>query len=184
MNYYLALRLQALNAVLDPDEDANLRHIFRWYSRTFHTPLQAVEEIPVDDVLQAFYEQSYEDLSEEERQTELKTLLETPEDKRLRLRAQDEEQAEAFEFARYTAEEERRKEEKKKLSDIQPEGNKAFQVRKIPEATLPKSQPMDLKGLKELPPDIEMKFLSESEFEAEANGPGTMLPSQKPQSFK
>ena len=185
MNYYLALRLQALQSVLVPDEEANLRHIFRWYSRTFHTPLHTVEELPLEDVLRSFYEQSYEELSEEDRKTELRELLETPEERKARLRAKDEERAEAFEFSKFTAEEERKKEEKKKLADLKPEEGRPLAIkREVPETSLPKSQPViPMKDLKELPPDIEMKFVSDEDFEAELNAQA-MIPPTKPQSSK
>ena len=180
MNYYLALRLQALRAVLAPDEDANLRSIFRWYSRTFHTPLHQVEELPVEDILTAFYEQSYEDLSEEDRKAELDELLETPEERKVRMRLKDEERAEAFEFARLSAEQERRK-EAKKLADLKPESGRPLIPQKPPETSLPKNV-VPGSAMKELPPNIEMKFVSDDDFEAELNAEA-MMP-RKPQSSK
>lgn len=178
MDRYRALRLRAMQAVEHPDSDDQLRSIFRWYSRTFHTPLHLVEELPVDDVLSAYYEESYEGMNDEERKRETAELLETPEQKKIRLRQKDEERAEAFEFARIAAEEERRKEDRKRLADLKPEGAKPLAVQKTPEASLPKP----LKDLKELPPDIEMKFVDDAEFEKEIEGFGTMKPSGKPQS--
>lgn len=178
MNYYEALRLRAIRAIQKPDEDAQLRHIHRWYSRTFHTPLHMVAELDPVDIFTAFYEQTYEDMDENEREDELERLLETPEERIQRLIAKDIERADAFEFAKFTEEEEKRK-EIRKIADL-----KAGQVQKfgsrIPETGLPKELPaVALKDLKELPPDIEMKFMSESDFEAELDGPGTMIPGRQ-----
>lgn len=183
MNYYLAQRLQAMKAVLAPDEEAWLRHIFRWYSRTFHTPLHQVEELPIEDVLQAFYEDRYEDMEEEERKKEIAELLETPAERQERLRAKDEERYEAYEFSRFSEEEERKKVEAKRLADLKPEGAKAMlQHREAPETTLPRSPPpTPMKELKELPPDIEMKFVTDEEFEASLEGQSLPL-AKKPQS--
>lgn len=182
MNHYLALRLQALRAVLVPDEEATLRHVFRWYSRTFHTPLHEVEDLPVEDVLRTFYEQSYEDLEEEARWAEVRELLETPEERKAKLRRKDEEKADAFEFSQFTAEQEQKKEEAKRIADLKPENQKRLQVREAPETTLPKAPMTAVKDLKELPPNIEMRFLSDEEFESELDTEA-MLPARKPQSI-
>lgn len=178
MNYYMALRIRAMAAVQDPDSAATLRHIFRWYSREFHTALHIVEELPLEDILVAFYESTYEDMSEDEKQKEIAELLETPEDRRKRLRAQDEERAEAFEFARFTAAEEQKKEEQRRLADLEVKQKPGFAVREAPQSTLP-AAPKPKEGEK-LQPGIEMKFVTADEFEAELDGPGTMLPTKKP----
>ena len=61
MNYFRALRLQALRSVLgagDPDfndSEYQLRCIFRWYSKNFHTPLHVVSTLDEEEVLQAYF---------------------------------------------------------------------------------------------------------------------------------
>lgn len=178
MDYYRALRLLAMRAVEKPDREANLRSIYRWYSRTFHTPLPQVEDLPIEEVLMTYYESTYEDLGDEERARELESLLETPQEAQEKRRRQDSERAEAYDFAIFTAEEERRKQaaEQRKLSDLKPEEQRKFA--KAPETTLPK---IPIKDLKEIPPDIEMKFVTNEEFEAELDRPA-LGGSKKPQS--
>jgi septal ring factor EnvC (AmiA/AmiB activator) len=61
-----ALRILALKEAVNKQQsnDYQLRSIFRWYSKTFHTPLHLVYNLPELDVLQAYYEDAYEHLSE------------------------------------------------------------------------------------------------------------------------
>ena len=94
MDVYTAIRLNALSAVLSGDEQEYVfRYIFRWYSKTFATPLHLVEELPIEDVLTAYYETKYEDMKEPELDMEKASLLETDEEKTARLRKEDEDRA-------------------------------------------------------------------------------------------
>lgn len=79
-----ALRLRALRSVWKPDYDSSLRRIFRWYSEKFHTPLHEVPDLPLHDVLQAYFEVAFEGLAPEERHNTAMGLLETPDEKRAR----------------------------------------------------------------------------------------------------
>jgi hypothetical protein len=83
-----AIALAALRAVIDEDPEYRMRRIMRWYSREFHTPLHVVEELPTEDVLQAFFECQFESLSEKRRLKRAAELTETDEE-----RAEREEQA-------------------------------------------------------------------------------------------
>jgi len=94
MDLYTAIRLNALSDVLSGDDtEYILRYIFRWYSKTFATPLHLVEELPLEDVLTAYYESKYEEMKEPELDMEKASLLETEEEKASRLRQEDEEAA-------------------------------------------------------------------------------------------
>jgi len=86
-----AIRLIALKNVLDePDASAHWRHISRYYSKTFSTPLHLVDELPRLDVLQAYFEDVYEHLEDVELQRELaETLKETDALKREIAKTQD-----------------------------------------------------------------------------------------------
>lgn len=64
MDIYEAVKINALHSVLKPDEEYYMRFIFRWYSKTFHTPLHLVPDLPVIDVLTAYYEDMYEKMEE------------------------------------------------------------------------------------------------------------------------
>jgi len=80
------LQLLAMQAVVKEVGDYNLRHIMRWYSRTFHTPLHMVEDIPLEDVLRHYYEVQFEDLEEPELSAQIERLVTSP-DKLARLYA-------------------------------------------------------------------------------------------------
>jgi hypothetical protein len=71
-----ALRIIALkNVMVGSDADAEWRHVCRWYSKTFHTPLAEVDDLPTFDVWQAFFEDRAENMDDEERQKELEEIL-------------------------------------------------------------------------------------------------------------
>ena len=81
MDSVKAIQLIAMNNIIKQPPDYRLRVLQRWYSKTFFTPLQEVEEIPLEDLLLHFYECQYAELEEPERKEELDLLLESPEDK-------------------------------------------------------------------------------------------------------
>ena len=58
-----------------PDFDAQWRRVSRWYSKTFATPLHLVDDLPRLDVLQAYYEDLYENLEDDKLHLELEELL-------------------------------------------------------------------------------------------------------------
>jgi len=77
-----AIGLLALQSVAAPDMAAQTRHVLRWYSKTFSTPLHLVEqEIPLEDVWQAFFEEKYEALEPEELEQAVKDALTPPEER-------------------------------------------------------------------------------------------------------
>ncbi len=81
MNIYEALKKLALKAVIAPDEAYEMRRIFRWYSRTFHTPLEEVEEIPIQKVLVHYFESEFENANEEQIEKFIRDMCESKEDK-------------------------------------------------------------------------------------------------------
>lgn len=77
-----AIGLLALQSVAAPDMAAQTRHVLRWYSKTFSTPLHVVEQIiPLEDVWQAFFEEKYEALEPEELEQAVKDALTPPEER-------------------------------------------------------------------------------------------------------
>lgn len=82
MDLYEAIQQQAMLAVVHPDDDAWLRHAFRYYSKTFATPLHLVQQLPTEDVLRAFFEDVFEQMDEEAREERIEWLLMTPEERR------------------------------------------------------------------------------------------------------
>jgi len=177
MNHYDALKLLALRAVMKPDAEAQYRSICRWYSKTFHTPLHAVDELPEEDVLTAYFEDRYEDMEEAEREDALKSLLESKEDRKARQRAKDAEDAEAFEFAQRLAAEERQKQAQKKVADVQVEKKPSMlSAASQRESRLP--QEGKPAAFEKLEPDVSIKFMDASEFEKELEGFGMMSPKE------
>ena len=79
-----ALRICAFHSVKNRDSDYVLRHIQRWYSRTFATPLEEVDDIPVEDLLRHFFECRYEEMEEEDLDHELMLLTETDAERKVR----------------------------------------------------------------------------------------------------
>jgi len=155
-----------MDAVKNRDPEAWQRHVFRWYSQTFHTPLHQVVDLDLEDVLTAYFEHRYEEMDEGEREREIQDLLETPEERTRKARAKDVERAEAFTFAEQAAKDDARRAAKKKLADIKVQEEQRFKSGPVPETQLPTVKAgTALKDLKELPPDIEMKFVSADSFE-------------------
>lgn len=94
IDYIRAIKLNAMKAVSDPDTDYYLRFIYRWYSKTFFTPLHEVEDLPLEDILTAYYEESYEKLEEKELRTERLKLVwgEAEFERRLKAEQDDDDQ--------------------------------------------------------------------------------------------
>jgi hypothetical protein len=105
MDFFRALQAKALVGVLRPDHEAWLRHVYRWYARTFATPLHIVSELPLQDVVLAYYEEAFENMQDIERQHFLDLLTETDEERAERQAKEEGESAsdDAF-FAKLNAE--------------------------------------------------------------------------------
>lgn len=105
-NWFRGLQVAAMRAVaaaqpeyrekLDADGDYFLRTVFRWYSKTFSTPLHEVADLPLDDVLLHYWESQYEEMEADEREAVIKRLRETDEERRQR-EAKDSEAVDADE---------------------------------------------------------------------------------------
>lgn len=92
------LQLLAFHAVATDTNEYRLRFLMRWYSKTFATPLHLVPSIPLIHVLQAFWEEKYESLDEDELEEERLRLLETEDQRRVRLVKEDAERVESEAF--------------------------------------------------------------------------------------
>jgi hypothetical protein len=100
----LALRLNAMHAVLAEDADYTLRFICRWYSERYNTPLHLVATpegvVDLEEVLQTFYETRYAQMTDPEKEKEIALLLRTPEEERAEARKADQDEAENWGFAK------------------------------------------------------------------------------------
>jgi hypothetical protein len=140
------LKLLAVHAVVEEPFDYTLRKIMRWYSHEFHTPLDVVENLPLEDVLQHWFETHYEENDESELQAEIDRLL-IPEDRLAEMKRQeDAEDADQWEYNRQAMAAEAKKNAKAKLQDIQDELKMAIPEAKVPIVVAP------------LEPDVHMTF--------------------------
>lgn len=83
------VRTIALRDVLDQRGDFVLRRICRWYSKTFSTPLHEVEEMPLEYVLQHYFECMWEKLDADEIEEEKRKILLTEEEEFREMLAKD-----------------------------------------------------------------------------------------------
>ena len=159
-----AVRLCAIGAVKSRDADYTLRHIFRWYSRQFHVPLTEVDEVPLDDILQHYFECRYEDLDDEQLEEEEARLRETrPE--RLAREAREAREAESDDEFFREAQQEASK--TRKRLDQKMEDPKSGPLAPLHNDPLPdafRSVKADQK-LREIPPDIKMEFADEGDLD-------------------
>lgn len=102
-----SIQILALKEVISkhPSSEFDLRSIARWYSKTFATPLHLVYTLSTFDVLQAYFEEIYEELSKtEEGEIELKRiaveLSKSEEELELEKRAKDKDDVYAYKVER------------------------------------------------------------------------------------
>ncbi len=157
-----ALQLLALKSVLKPDEEYNLRYIFRWYSKTFATPLHVLPNLDLDEILTHFFEERYEAMSPEERDIEKARLLETPDERWQRQRAEDAEDMAEAELLKLSQEQNAKK--LKEKQDMQ------APVEALGLGTLPETEHQRVNVPEKLPPDVKIQFVDDGEMEQLLNG--------------
>lgn len=169
MNHFEALRLIALAGVYKPDAESNLRYVMRWYSKTFHTPLHQVYELPIDDVWLAFYEERYQALDRDELEAEVAETLESPEARSEREMSEEAENASSLEFA--------------KMSETMAKVTKVVENVKDYIESAPTSLPETAPPVIE--ENIQMEFIDDAEMERLMNdGMATQTKKVDPMSFK
>jgi hypothetical protein len=163
-----AIRIRAFRAVTAPNLEYLTRRVIRWYSKTFSTPIDRVEELPLEDIFQAYYEDHYESLDPDGREAECEDLLTTDEQRLQQILSEEAAEAEMFEMARIVAAEEAQKKARPKSG---PKSEEQITAMTHPVPGLLKeikeSRESDLPVSKPLPPAIEMKFMEESDLQAE-----------------
>lgn len=155
MNTYDAIRILALHAVIKEDEDFKLRQVFRFYSREFNTPLHEVKDLPIEEVLAAYFESKYEDMDIDKLKIELHDTSETEEQKRRRIKESQVNDAKAeqddMDFLK--------KIEQEAQALAKKQGDPSLKPEQIPPPLV------DSKIPEEGHADIDMKFVSEDEME-------------------
>ncbi len=155
------IKIRALASIMDPDHDDILADVYEWYSEKFCTPLHIVPDIPLDDVLFAYFRHLYRNMQPEERHNMAIWLLETPEERAKRI---VEVKSDEEEFLRKAAEHN----DKKKKPSAAAETFAKLQSRLkdkaafIPKADLPPIQP-EPEGEEE----VKITYMSQADFEAE-----------------
>ncbi len=152
------VRILALHAAMSDSGEFRLRAIYRWYSKTFATPLHLVDTLPITSILQAYFEDRYEDLNEEELEAERARLTETSAQRKERIK---EEEMEAASEAAFMA---MAQLEAKKLEDVKlPEQTVVGNMEPKQSGKVPDLGPSI--NTQQLPPDVKISFVSEGFFD-------------------
>ena len=135
-----SLQRIALKNVLEPDFDAFMRGIRRWYCITFNTALHDVEDLEDEYILLHYFEHTFEELPPEERKDKIGDVLKTAKEKA------EERDAEAkFD---------------KDLMDEMEEEAKALKAKKVPKKEAIKEMPQV-----QAEPPIKVSFVDQSAFD-------------------
>lgn len=165
------IRLLAWDAVENRPSDYLLRHIFRWYSERYHTPLHEIPDLPLEDVLQTYFEVRYEELPDELREDEEERLRETREERLAREAAEKDAEADddAF-FRQVQAEAAAQRAQAPKLDEKLPASERPLMVAAptmgevLPTHFAEVAQSADPK-IKAVPPEIHMTFVGDGELD-------------------
>lgn len=175
MDLIKALQLKALRNVMcdSSDRDYHLRYIFRWYSKTFFTPLHEVHALPVVDVLTAYFEERFEGFNEEELNQEKIRLIETEQERKEREAREAADRALEEEFVKQTemAEQQRLESLKKPVAPLV-EGAR-LAADKITEH---QGSAGVIAQTGDTEPLIKIDFVDEKTFSEELEGFGNMTP--------
>lgn len=163
MDILEAVKARALLTVVKPETDNEYfaRYVRRWYSRTFHTPLHDVEKLPMLDLFEHYYEVTFEEMEYEERMNAIGNLLMTEEEKRSVSLEEASDDVGARELLEQIAKE-----------------NQIAPVEQVTPNSIKESNLPNVKT--ELPPNIELRFVPESDLDLD--GFGTFAPPIKQQS--
>lgn len=169
MDFFKAIKVKAFRDVLfsnsdkhPPNPDYNLRFIFRWYSKTFHTPLHEVDALPLEGVIRAFFEEKYEGMDEDDREEEIRALTESEEERGQRL-TQEEQQ-------KFTDKVFQEAIEKREAGKLEAKPGSA-PIKEIPKTSRGLSE-VNLPQAKAEQPVIKMTFMSDAELDALIDGHG------------
>lgn len=172
------IQVLSMRSVVKGDESEYLlRHIFRWYSKEFSTPLHVVETLPLEDVIRAYWEVEYEGMAPEEREIEIHRLVEDEEKLRQRKREEDADDVDAYEFGKEAQADATKVPEKKPLRhaipriDAPPREPTFDEMRELPNPATLQPDPIKLKDLKELPSDMTITFIDDDSILDGSFGP-------------
>ncbi len=156
MDLAAQIKIIAFKEVRDSTAEYHLRHVYRWYSAKFATPLHLVPSLPFSDILTAYFEDQFENMDADELEEERRLLTETEGQRLERIAAKEAEEASEADFLAM-AETEAKRLESTKIPEqpaVRPINHPHKQAK---EADLP--EPISL------PPDVTVKFVDDSFFE-------------------
>lgn len=150
MDYVEAIRAQALLDAMVGDFDFAYRRICRWFSSTFHTPLNEVEDYPIEYVLKHYFECQFESMTKAQQKKVAKEITETKAEKKRKKKEAKTKTDDAF--LERIAREAREAEQAAKLKKEQEEERVKQHI-----AELADKEMADL-TIKDEPPDISLNF--------------------------
>lgn len=145
------VRILALHGVLTDTDDYRYRYVQRWYSKTFHTPLRLVQDIPISEILLHFWECKYEGMDTEDLEEERVLVTEAPEVRKARIHREQEEKLANETFIREL--EELSKKNPKKIEDMNLTEPEAVRTK----MSLPEPE-IGSKKIEIVPPDVKISF--------------------------
>lgn len=162
------------------DGEYQLRRIFRWYSKAFSTPLHVVEELPLHDVIQSYWEEHYEGLNENELEQERSALTEDPDMLAVRQKKEDEDDFETHLMLREEArrrQEESKKNAVRKLEDAAAalKGLSGRSIHRDKEPELVMTEPIRREGREE----VHISFVDDLDLDADPMTFGLLEPPPK-----
>lgn len=181
MHYYEAIRARALFNVLKPNQDYYVRRIFRWYSKTFHTPLEEAFNMPIEIILSHYFEEYFEGLEQEDLDDQLVEMTETDEQRKERLAFEDYDSASEHELLEMSRKQNLAKMEDKtkKIAGVAKSGPKPV-TNQLPDQITTLNQSLKeitdtiKKEMESDPLEIDMDFkeekVTDDEFERLLNG--------------
>lgn len=176
MHVFEALKYKALRDTLRPNTDYYIRKVARWYSKTFATPLTEAFELPLEHLLQAFYESRFENMEQEDIDEELREMTETEEERKTKKTEEEKEQAAEDELLRLSVEANNNKlvDKANKINDLAKPRVKPL-TNALPDEFTKLSNVLKqtsdiikqemLTDPEDMPPDIDMNFEDDESFQ-------------------
>ena len=153
----LHIKAIALDEVRRVTPGSRLRHVYRWYSAKFATPLHTVHQLPFTDIFTAYFEDQFEQLDSEDLEAERQLIIETAGQRQARIEALEAEESSERDFADF-ADAEAKRLENTAVPAQAPVRPIAHPHKEAPEAEMPEPE-------RGIPPDVTVKFVEEGFFD-------------------
>ncbi len=158
----LAVKRAAMLAVTNDTSEFNMREIQRWYSMCFSTRLEDVEALPIEDVCLHYFEVKYKEMTPEDRENEMRLLVETKSQRLDRLRREEDDDED---FLKSVEAEEIKKLTQKNLAIAQELAETRAAIADTPEEEHASLGDDIKQKIAESAEGIQMEFISEEEMD-------------------